>query len=437
MSNAAEAVSRSGAGLRLLGLALGPLVLAAGLCAQTAPQPVLPPQPSPSPEPGWPEPAPLVPEPEGEAQERPKPWEYALGLGGGWDSNIDFLVPEGAGGATVVPRGSVVRALWSPRGLLRLSAKGRWIAYTDEQHQDRGYADLGLEGRYRSSPRTSWKGSASYALGHSDTSQPLLEQGLLLPLTRTHTLAGTLGLVRELGSRTALRVDGRLYGVSFEAPELIDQGSLRGTAALERRLGERSTAALEYSLEDVLSDQTGRSYVTHFGSAQWTRVLSPRAALLLEGGASHTPEAQLAGLERATNFFGGASLTFRPGRSSFEVFLRREVAPAFGTGASRLSLRAGLSAAVGLGRDWALELGANHVEPDSPASAAETYASSDDASVVLGRRLGARFRISGEASFRHRGGTPTRAALSAGQAGVFLSFAGPPLGLGQRPPTSR
>lgn len=435
MTNAAEAVSRSRAGLWLS--ALLPLLLAGRLAAQTAPLPVLPPQPEPSPGPESPGEAQPVPGRPGEEQQRPQPWEYALGLGGGWDSNIDFLVPDGAGGATLVPRGSVVRTLWNPRGQLRVLAKGRWVAYTDERHQDRGYADFGLEGRYRTSPRTDWKASASYSLGHTDTSQPLLEQGVLLPLSQTHTLTGTLALAQDLGERTALKVDGRFYGVSFEAPDLIDQASLRGTAALERRLGGRSTAALEYSLEDVLSDQTGLSYLTHFGSAQWTRVLSPRTALLLEGGASYTPDTQSAGLDRATSFFGGASLTLRPRGASVELFLRREVAPAFGTGASRLSLRAGLSAAASLGRDWALEVGGNHVDPESPASASEEYPASDDVSVVLGRRLGGRFRVSAEASFRHRGATGTREALSSVQAGLFLSLAGPPLPAGRQPASGR
>ena len=98
MTNAAEAVTGSRTGLWLP--ALLPLLLAGGLLAQTAPLPVLPPQPEPSPGPESPGEAQPVPGRPGEAQQRPQPWEYAQGLGGGWDSNIDFRVPDGAGGAS-------------------------------------------------------------------------------------------------------------------------------------------------------------------------------------------------------------------------------------------------------------------------------------------------------------------------------------------------
>src|SRR6185503_14817311 len=174
---------------------------------------------------------------------------------------------------------------------------------------------------------------------------------------------------------------------------------------LERQLGSRSTAAVEYSLEYVRPDLPATSHATHFGSLQWTRVLSQRSALLLEAGASYTPDAARAGLDRQQSFFGGASFTRQVRRSSLTVFVRREVAPAFGTGTSRLELRTGLRGSIPMGRDWELRMLAGHVQPESPGAEEAAAASSDHAFVTLGRRLGRRVEVSGEARYRRRGAT--------------------------------
>lgn len=414
--------------MRLLGPTLGLFVLAAGLTAQTMPVPRLPPEPTPEPEPtplpqtpqkGPPAPAQQAEDP---ALTRPRPWEYAMGLGVRWDSNIDFRIPDGPSGSAVVPRGSLARIFWSPRGQLRAEAAGRWIGYADQQEPGRGYADFSLAGGYRSSPNSSWRANASYALGHSDSSQPLQDQGVLLPLVKTRTFTGALGMSRQVGTRTSLRIDGRIYRIEFDAPGVFTGESSRGTVGLEHRLSSRSSAAIVYSLEDVRADQQGRSYLTHFGSLQLTRVLSPRSAILLEGGASYTPDAARAGLPGKQSFFGGASVTRQVKRSGLTVFLRREVAPAFGTGLSRLEVRAGLSAAIPMGRQWRLRMASTHVRPDSPPVGAQTYPSGDDASVTLGRRLGGRLELSGEALYRRRGATNSLPSIEAFQAGLFLTL---------------
>jgi hypothetical protein len=206
---------------------------------------------------------------------------------------------------------------------------------------------------------------------------------------------------------------------------LIDGSSVRGTVGLERQLGNRSTAAVEYSLEYVRPDQPDTSHLTHFGSLQWTRVLSQRSALLLEGGASTTPDAARAGLDSKQSFFGGASFTRQLRRSSLTLFVRREVAPAFGTGLSRLQLRTGLRASVPMGRAWELRMLAIHVEPENLGDAELADARSDDAFAALGRRLGRRLEVSAEARYRRRGAAGTFPALDAFRAGLFVTLLGP------------
>jgi hypothetical protein len=250
---------------------------------------------------------------------------------------------------------------------------------------------------------------------------------VLLPLVKTRSFAGALGLSQKMGPRTGLRLNGRFYRTEFDsdAPGFIDGESVRGTIALERQISSRSTAAIEYSAEGVLSDQMGQSYLTHFGSLQWTRVLSPRSALLLETGASYTPDADRAGLVRRETFFGGGSFSRQLGRSSVTVFVRREVTPAFGIGVSRLELRAGLGATVPLGRNWELRTLASGVQPDTPPSAEDAYPSSVDAFAALGRRLGRHAEISAEARYRRQGATSALPMIEGMRAGLFLSLLTP------------
>lgn len=413
----------------LFAASAGLLVLTARLTAQTLPMPPVPPEAPPEPEPGptatGPQSAPPVSQ-EGPARRaRPRPWEYALGAGVGWDSNIDFLIPDGPSGTAVVPRGGLARAFWGPHGQLRATGAGHWAGYPGQKELNRYYADFSLEGDYRSAPGTDWRANASYGFGYSDSSRILVEQGVLLPLVKTRTFMGALGLTQKTGARTSLRIDGRYYRTEFDSPDLINGESARGTIGLVRQLSQRGTAAIQYAVEDVRSDQSGRAYLTHFGSLQWTRILSPRSSLLLEGGASYTPDATRAGLGQEESFFGGASFNRQVKRSSLTVFVRREVTPAFGIGTSRLEFRGGLAATVPMGRDWEARIAATHARPDAPASGEAVYGSSDDAFAVLARRLGRHLELSGEARYRHRGAATAFPEIEAFQAGVFLTLLSP------------
>jgi hypothetical protein len=393
-------------GSQLFAAGLGLLALPAMLLAQTLPVPSLRPEPV-------------------EAPARPRPWEYAVGAGLGWDGNMHFLVPDGPSALAVVPRGGLARIFSGPRSSLRATAAGSWTGYPGQDEQRRYYVDLGLTGSYVRSPSTSWRASASYELGTSDSSRILLEQGVSLPVVRTRSFAGALGLTRKMGGRGSLRIDGRFYRTTFDSPALIDGSSLRGTLGVERPLGSRGTATVEYSAEHVRPDEPGRSHLTHFGSLQWTRILSQRSAILLEGGASYTPGAARAGLDRKESFFGGASFTRQVRRSSLTLFVRREVTPAFGTGASRLELRTGLRASVPMGREWELRVLASHVQPEGSGKGPGAQAASDDASAALGRRLGRRLEVSGEARYRRRGAMGAMPAVQTFQAVLFLTLLTP------------
>jgi hypothetical protein len=408
----------------LLRAGIGALLLTTPVAAQTLPIPGLPPEPPPEAEPTPPakpgaKPVEPVAPPE---PERPRPWEYAVGAGFGWDSNIDFQVADGPSSVAIVPRGALSRVFWGPRGELRLTGAGRWTGFPEQSDLDRYYATLGLDGSYRTSPTTTWRTRASYEFGYSDSSQVLLAQGVLLPLVKTRTLAAAVGLSQQLGTRTTLVVDARIYQTVFDAPGLVNGQSVRGTVGFQRQLGPLNTATFSYALEDVLSDQAGRYYLTQFGSLQWTRLFSQRSALLLEAGMSYTPDFVLAGLAGKESFFGGVTYRRQVKRSNLTAYVRREVTPAFGTGTSRLDLRVGLGAIVPMGRLWELQMTASQVWPDTPQEIQQAYGVSDDAIVALSRRLGARFELSGESRYRRNGSTTTVPGITEFRAGVFLTL---------------
>ena len=410
-------------GQRLAGAAMVLLLLATRLAAQTQPVPALPPEPAPESEATLGQTQPPPPAGAAAPARAPRSWEYELGAGGGWNSNVDFVDPNGPSGSWVMPRGGLAHLFWTPHGQLRATAAGRWTGYPNQTELSRYYADFGLEGRYRSSPHTDWRANADYWLGYSDSSRLLLAQGVLLPLVRSRSLTGSLGVTHALG-RTSLRVDGRFYRTAFDSPGLIDGKSARGTIGLERPLSSRSAVAIEYSLEDVLSDQAGRSHLTHFASMQWTRILSPRSALLLEGGASYTPNPARAGLEQPQSFYGGAAFSRQVKRSSLTLFIRREVTPAFGYGVSRVALRGGLDATLPIGRLWKLRALAIVVRPEGQGPVGSIH-DATDAFAALVRPLGRHVDLSGEVRYRRRGAASGIPMIEAFEAGLFVTLATP------------
>jgi hypothetical protein len=349
-------------------------------------------------------------------------WEYGFALGAGWDHNVDFLVPDGPSAAAVLPRGGIARVFSGPRGSLRASAAGGYTRYPREPGLDRHHVEGALQGTWRSSPATTWRGSVLVASGRTDASAILVEQGVALPLVRTRAASASAD-VRHAGPRSALRAEARYQRAEFDAPGLLDGDSLRATLGAEKSLGGRHTAALEYAAEAVRSSEQARPYLTHFASLQWTHLLSPRTSLLLEAGASYTPEAARAGLDRRESFHGGVSLGRQDRSTSLLLFLRREVTPAFGLGRSRPSFRGGLAGTVPLGRSWELRVTASHVRPD--ASADPRFAASDDVFLALIRRLGRRVELSAETRYRHRAASAAAPAVQSASVGVFLTVATP------------
>jgi hypothetical protein len=352
----------------------------------------------------------------------PRPWEYGIAVGLVRSRNVDLLVPDDAAHTGILPRLDLARVLSGPLGQLRIAAHASWVGYRSESVRDRLYYDGALRGGYQISSTATIEGSFDYAVGYSDTASTLIAQGVPLPLVETRTLNGDLGIRQRLGSLTSLLGSGRVYSTSFDAPGLVDGRSLRFTLGLERAVAVRDFLGLMYSVELVRSGSELDPYLTHFGSLQWNHLLSERTGLLVEAGASYTPDAERANLEEGESFFGGLTIARKLGRSRLTAYIRREVAPAFGLGVSRLETRVGVRADLPAGRRWSFRCGGYYVRPAAPQDVG--LASDSTADIVAGvtRRIGRLSALSAELRYRRRGDITREGPVSAVEAGIFWSF---------------
>jgi hypothetical protein len=348
------------------------------------------------------------PRPVETAFEPPPRLEYALGVGAGWDAE------EIADGGALVPHAAVARTFAGERGRLRLAARGRSARHPAEPALDRHEAAATAEGTHRSSETTTWTGAGSIGVGDGDQSPVALDQGLLLPAARVRTATVAAGVAHALSPRTALRLEARGLEVAFDVPSLVDTRSARATAALDRRMGGRTDASLVLAVEATHS-AAGPAVFTHFASAQWTRRVSPRDALLFEAGASYTPDAERAGLDREAAAFGGAAWSRRLRHGAVSAFVRREVTPAFGAVGARSDLRGGLGADLDLGPEWRVHLAALGARGEGGAG------SGVDALIAAGRRIGRSLAISAESRYRRRGPAAGRPAQETLRIGLYLT----------------
>jgi hypothetical protein len=418
---AAHAANPSRGSALVLRLALLSLVVlgpAAMAVAQTQPLPPLPPQPLPAPSPPATQPPGALPLPAPvPAPSPPAPWDFELGMGGVWESNVEF-VADRTEDWLFVPRLHLSRLLWRPRAETRIAVDSAGFVYQEQKNLNRVDAAVGLEGTYELSRHVKWLIGGSYTYGHADTSSVLGEQGVLLPLTRADTITGSTGLAWQTGVRTTFSLGARYYGVQFEDPAYVDGQSLRASADLSRRMGPRDSLALVYAFERT-DDQVKRD--THYGSLQYTTTIGRASGLLLEGGLSYTRDATDVELQDPWNYFGGVSVNHSLGRSNLAAFYRYEVLPAFGLGGVRAGHRVGLNATLPFGRF--VELGLQGGYFDEKARGEVQPYRSTDAGATLGFRLAPVVLLSLQGDYRRQrttGSSPSD--VEDVRAGVFLSI---------------
>ncbi len=394
--------------------------------AQTLPVPTLPPA---EPTPAEPTPVASPPHTKGTPEKPPiqmeqtapasqPAWDCSVGVSAGYDTNVLF-VPNGPADGILRPRAECARFFRGARGDLRLHGSADGLFYASEDNPVPGAAELGLSGRHELTPNTSLTGEVYGGLGRTETNDLLTEQGVLFPAGRVRFLQATGTVRSQLGTRTSLAVTGTARADAFEAPQLVDSQSLRGSLSLDRQLSEKATLSTEYAAEWM---RVGADYLTQFASLKYDRRITTHAGLLLEGGVSHTGQAPDAGLSSTWNFFGGAAAARTLGRSNLLLYLRQEVLPAFGIGGLRLTTRVGVRAAVPLGQRWGLSLDASQSVPHAGSADEPQKASSTDAEGILRRSVGRWFLVGAEARYRRRGPEGTLSAVDSFAGSISFTF---------------
>jgi hypothetical protein len=289
-------------------------------------------------------------------------------------------------------------------------------------------AEVGVEGSRAFSPQSTLRGDFSAELGHTDSGGILDEQGILLPLSQTRALEGSMDVTWQAGSRTPVRIGARGYYTDFDDPELIDSSSARTLLSVGRSLSDHTTLTARYDFE---FSRLGSSFMSHFGSLQWDHVLGKRSAMLLEGGVSYSDGEFESGLSSSWNPFGGASFARSVGRSRVLVFARREVVPAFGVGGLRLVNRFGVRMSMPV-RRVQVDLDGSYVKrnlsADVPADTPDAEEAIAEGSLRLRKRLGERYIIGLQGRFRRQFAFGVNSPIDGILATIVLSFSNPGAG---------
>ncbi len=409
-------------------LALGLAAVCATASAQTQPLPTLPSagrESSQAPE-GLPPDSDAVPE-----GSRPSSSDYSLGVGAGWESNVGEQASAGPSDWAGGLRGRLERDVRRPRREIRLTAGGQGYFYAEQTAFNRLDGNVGMEGDFRFSPRTGGLLAFGFDYGHSDTSRILIDQGILLPLTRTIGYTADAGLQHQVSTNVVLRGGARALRVDFpDSGAFRDSTSLRLSAGASRRLGQHDSLSLDLSAERADGAQTGvpdrsTAFWTQYGSVQWAHVLSLHTAFLLEAGTSYTNLAMESGLGRSWSFFGGASLNHRVRSTTLTAYYRREVLPTFGLGGLRLANRVGLNANAPVGASFSIGVGGNYVRDSQSSQSLIDPQSMIDASLTLSNRLASQLTLSLESRYRRQLAAAGIPALDDFRVGLFLSFVPP------------
>jgi hypothetical protein len=422
--NVRAAARRARGGGLLWRSAAAALLVAVGLAseahAQTLPLPEIP------------APLPTPPGPDEPAWEATRRWEYSFSLAPTYDTNVGFGSP-GTGDFTLSPAAVIARVFPGAKGRLRVRGSALGYVYREQRTFNRAEGDGGFDFTRALAEGATWRGDFSAGVGYTDSSRVLSEQGVALPPSRMTTVEGTTDLEVATGRRSTLTVSGRVYGTRFDDPLLVDSLSTRGSLTLGRRVGERSTLAIQYGAE---YSQLEVSAVSHVGSLQVEGLLSEHSAFLIEGGVSytqaHTPQApdtpQAPAPPQAPvtpwNPYGGVSLTREVGRSRIVLYARREVVPSFGLGGLQLSDRFGIRVSAPFGRWW-LDLEGYHVAREITEGTEAHDETSDWASLGLRRGLGKRWALGLQGQYRRRGPVGTSPAVDGLLAALVLSVSNP------------
>jgi hypothetical protein len=370
--------------LGLGGLCFLLLLLPAVLAHAQAPRPSPSPTPSPSPSPTPPgrEEQPGGPgrddkSPDVVGAERPtSTFLFSLGLHGGYESNIEFFVPDGPSDAWGALRASLSHTKRSQRGHFSLSLDGAGTRYQDNRSFDRidGSGSIAASRQLSERSTLSFTGGASYL--PTELSRTLITAGLVLPRDSTLGITGGLGLDVRSGERGTIGINLLYDRIDFESPDLLDTQSANATFRLIRKLSTRSDLSFTYGFLRTYVEES--RFDNHWAALGWTRQFHRRLSLSLASGAGYSREPlDTGGVAQSWHYYGTAGLDGKIRRATVSIQFRRSINPAYGLGGNLLSSGALLSASIPIGRRALLSFSGVHTWSEDPTSKTEQFSSDD------------------------------------------------------------
>jgi hypothetical protein len=321
-------------------------------------------------------------------------WTFSLRAQEQWDSNFRLTTPAVETFSERLGL-TLTHAKRSPRGTLALSADGWGALYHAASGLNGINGTAATSGTYELGPRTTFRAGATGSSVYAPESQALAAEGLILPLSRSQSISGTMGVLQRLGTRTVLSTDVRYDRFAFsraDDEEFPDPASPQGgsllvfATALAPRLNQNDSLVLGYDFQR--SETGGRHAGTHGLSLGWSRIIGRRLAASASAGVSRFQLVTDSTKGWAFRSAAGLSAVFR--RSALDAQYTRSIDQAFGFGRDRLSdivsagytvrasrrvrLRAG--GVMGLTRD-----------PRDPSFRFVTQTATGALSYTLGRRI--------------------------------------------------
>jgi hypothetical protein len=301
---------------------------------------------------------------------------FSLGIHGGYESNIEFFVPDGPSDAWGTVRASLGHTRRSPRGHFSLSLDGAGTRYQDIRTFDHidGAGSIAASRRLSERSTLSFSGGASYL--PTELSRTLITSGLVLPRDSTLGISGGLGLDVRSGDKGTIAINVLYDSIDFDSPDLLDTQSANGTFRLSRKLSTRSDLSFTYGFLGTFVEDS--RFDNHWAALGWTRQVHRRLSLSLASGLGYSREPlETDEVAEGWHYYGTAALDGRIRGATVSLQFRRSVNPAYGLGGNLLSYGALLSASIPIGRRALLSFSGVHTWSEDPTSQTEQFVSDD------------------------------------------------------------
>ena len=308
-------------------------------------------------------------------------YSFSLGLYGGYESNIEFFVPDGPSDAWGSARASLSHTKRSPRGNFSLSLDGAGTRYQDNRSFDRidGSGSLAASRQLSERSTLSFSGSASYL--PTELSRILITSGVQLPRDSTLGISGGLGLDIRSGEKGTVGFNLRYDRIDFESPRPPGHPVRECDLPAQSQAEHPQRSLVQLRLPPDL--RRGVQVRQPLGRARVDAPDPPAPVLSVASGAGYSREPIETGeLAESWHYYGTAGLDGRIRRSTINLQFRRSVNPAYGLGGNVLSYGALLSWSIPIGKARLPDVRGVHTWSEDPTSQTEQFVS-DDANASL------------------------------------------------------